>query len=111
MPQIMIKGTTPEMMDRICRPMIRQLSEIIGCPEDWLTLEYCPSQFYTAQGAAPHYPVVQVWWFERPAPVREATARAISRIFLQEGCPMVQVSFHLFEKEGYYEMKPEGRSE
>ena len=80
MPQIMIKGTTPEMMDRICRPMIRQLSEIIGCPEDWLTLEYCPSQFYTAQGAAPHYPVVQV-------------------------------SLHLFEKEGYYEMEPEGRSE
>lgn len=104
MPQIIFKGVTENTMKMLSGQMIPQLAKIIECPEDWITLELCPSIFFDKNGVTRHYPIVQVWWYNRPIEVEKEVTRLLSSMLLQAGYTTVQLSFHNFEEEHYYEI-------
>ena len=103
MPQIIVKGITEEQCAALSVKAAPQLAEICDCPSDWFVFDLVPSKFFTENGAVPHYPVVQVWWFSRPAEIQNKVAQLLHSIFTEMGFADNQISFHLFKECDYYE--------
>ena len=53
MPQITVKGLTGAQMKKLSTPLMRDLAEAIGCPEDWLIFELAESRFYAGGEQVP----------------------------------------------------------
>lgn len=66
MPQIIVKGVSASRMEKLASPMIETVSRLVECPEDWVTVELCESKFFTKEGLTEQYPIIQIWWDERP---------------------------------------------
>lgn len=105
MPQIIIKGISASRMEKLAAPAIEIVSRLVKCPEDWVTLELCESKFFVKEGLTEQYPILQIWWYERPQEVQDQVAKELSALFLKEGFFLVQISFHLFDKKDYYEFE------
>ncbi len=103
MPQITVKGLTDEEMKRISTPLIPQLAEAIGCPEDWLILELSHSTFYSQGQQVKGFPIVEVSWFDRTDEVRQKVAQIIRDTVLGQGYSLVQVIFTTLYQEKFYE--------
>ena len=72
MPQITVKGLTEAQMKKLSTPLMRDLAEAIGCPEDWLIFELAESRFYAGGEQVPGFPIVEVAWFDRPDELERA---------------------------------------
>ncbi len=105
MPQITIKGVTDAQMKKMSTPLIQQLAQAIGCPEDWLILELARSSFYSAGESVPGFPIVVVSWYDRPAEVRQQVAEIIRSQIMGEGYNLVQVMFNILDPEQFYEFE------
>lgn len=105
MPQIILKGIASHEAEKLAGPIIDTVSQTVECPKDWVTVELCESKFFNAQGLTAQYPILQVWWYERPLEIQNLLAEKLSNIFLKEGYPLVQLSFHLFQEKDYYEFE------
>ena len=105
MPQLIIKGVSAQQTQQLAPKMIEVVSRLVECPEDWVTVELCESKFFDKNGPTEQYPIIQIWWYQRPLPVQNQVARELSELFLKEGFPLVQVSFHLFAESDYYEFE------
>ena len=100
-----IKGVSAQQTQQLAPKMIEVVSRLVECPEDWVTVELCESKFFDKNGPTEQYPIIQIWWYQRPLPVQNQVARELSELFLKEGFPLVQVSFHLFAESDYYEFE------
>ena len=105
MPQLIIKGVSAQQTQQLAPKMIEVVSRLVERPEDWVTVELCESKFFDKNGPTEQYPIIQIWWYQRPLPVQNQVARELSELFLKEGFPLVQVSFHLFAESDYYEFE------
>ena len=105
MPQITVKGLTEAQMKKLSTPLMRDLAEAIGCPEDWLIFELAESRFYAGGEQVPGFPIVEVAWFDRPDEVRERVAARIRDAVLGEGYPLVQVIFTTLTPDRFYEFE------
>lgn len=105
MPQLIVKGIHEDKLQQLASQIIETVAQSVECPEDWVTLELCPSRFFVKDGPTEQYPILQIWWYSRPQEVQDALAQALSRLFLDQGYPFVQISFHVFEKKDYYEFE------
>lgn len=105
MPQLIIKGVSAQQTQQLAPKMIEVVSRLVECPEDWVTVELCESKFFDKNGPTEQYPIIQIWWYQRPLPAQNQVARELSELFLKEGFPLVQVSFHLFAESDYYEFE------
>ena len=103
MPQLIIKGLKPCEYQPFAKKVRPELSKIVGCPEDWFTFDYQLSALYTSEGAIESFPVIQIWWFERPKDVQDAAAAFLDATLKEKGYRGSQISFHLFREEDYYE--------
>ena len=103
MPQIIVKGATEEQVKALAIETAPKLGEIVDCPADWFVFDYMQSKFFDFSGEIKHWPVVQVWWFERPQEAQDAVAKTINDYFVGIGYPGTQISFHIFEYSAYYE--------
>lgn len=101
MPQIIVKGVSASRMEKLASPLIETVFRLVECPEDWVTVELCESKFFTKEGLTEQYPIIQIWWYERPQAVQDRVAKELSELFLKEGFSLVQISFHLFDKKDY----------
>ena len=105
MPQLILKGIRAEKVQQLAPQLIETISRLVDCPEDWVTVELCESKFYDKNGPTEQYPILQVWWYQRPLAVQNQVAKELSDILPAEGFAMVQVSFHLFAEMDYYEFE------
>lgn len=105
MPQITVKGLTGAQMKKLSTPLMHDLAEAIGCPEDWLIFELAESRFYAGGEQVPGFPIVEVAWFDRPDEVRERVAALIRDAVLGEGYPLVQVIFTTLTPDRFYEFE------
>ena len=103
MPQIIVKGVTEAEVKSLAVDTCKSLGEIVDCPSDWFVFDYIQSGFFDETGEIRHWPVVQVWWFERPQEVQDAVAKLLNDYFVQLGYPGSQISFHIFDYSAYYE--------
>lgn len=103
MPQIIVKGVKKEElapMSKFCAP---KLADICSCPADWFVFDHINSEFYDMDGATPHWPVIQVWWFSRPQEMQDDVAACLNNYVKSIGYSGSQISFHIFEYSAYYE--------
>ena len=106
MPQIIVKDVSVLRMAKLRFPSsLKPFFRLVECPEDWVTVELCESKFFTKEGLTEQYPIIQIWWYERPQAVQDRVAKELSELFLKEGFSLVQISFHLFDKKDYYEFE------
>ena len=103
MPQIIVKGVKEEEMKEISMNCAPVLAKLCDCPDDWFVFDYVQSKFYDVTGEIKHWPVVQVWWFERPQQVQDSFAECIENRMRKLGYPGSQISFHIFKESAYYE--------
>lgn len=103
MPQIIVKGIDEAQCAALSKKAAPKLAEICECPSDWFVFDLVPSIFFNQDGATAHYPVVQVWWFSRPADIQDRVAKLLHSLFEEMGYADNQISFHLFKECDYYE--------
>lgn len=103
MPQIIVKGVTEKEAKALAADTCKTLGEICGCPSDWFVFDHIQSKFFDETGEIKHWPVVQVWWFERPQDVQDSVAAELNGYFKKLGYPGSQISFHIFGYSSYYE--------
>ena len=103
MPQITVKGIKREEMPALAAKARPELAAMIGCPEDWLTFEWRNSSLFDSKGRPADFPVITVWWFERPLDIQDKVAGFLDMTVREMGYETSQISFHLFEERRYYE--------
>lgn len=103
MPQIIVKGISSRQAEKMSVDCCRKLGKICQCPSDWFVFDHTQSDFYDESGKISHWPVVQVWWFERPQEVQDSVARLLNDYFKGLGYTGSQISFHIFDYSSYYE--------
>ena len=103
MPQIIVKGITQEHCAELSVTSSAELANIIKCPSDCFVFDLIQSQFYDETSRIKPYPVVQVWWYERPVDIQSKVAEYLHSQFKKMGYCTSQISFHIFDNERYYE--------
>lgn len=56
MPQLIIKGIREDKLQQLAPQIIETVAQSVECPEDWVTLELCPSQFFVKDGPTEQVP-------------------------------------------------------
>lgn len=103
MPQIIIRGMKQDDIQAIHCGLVDELTQIIGCPRDYFTVE-APATVFFAEGVeGTVYPLVQVNWFDRGQAMRDSVATAIDRHIRKAGYDHVEVFFIPLAKDSYYE--------
>ena len=103
MPQIIIKGMELDKVKVISGALVDELTEIIGCPRDYFTIEAGGGIFIMDAQETKISPLVQVNWFDRGQDVQDKTAAAIYRHITGAGYPHVETFFVVLEEARYYE--------
>lgn len=103
MPQIKIRGIAVEQVQFISKELVHELQQVIGCPEEDLTLEWIPATTISNGHIVPGYPFVEVAWFDRGQEIQNRVAKSITRFIQKTGYENVDIMFTVFEKNRYYE--------
>lgn len=104
MPHIRIRGLQNEEVRGLSRTLLARCAEVVGCPEDWFTLEAAPTSFFFGGQEVKGGPIVECWWFHRPQVLCDRVAALITDVLrpLAEDRNVV-VIFVTMEKTAYYE--------
>lgn len=105
MPHLVIKGVPEERVLKISSSLISGLSEVIGCPEDWLIIEAAHSTFFGKGESIEQFPIVEVLWYRREREVQDRTAAFIGEQLKTLGYGTVQVIFTELDRELFYEFE------
>ncbi len=103
MPQIIIKGLNEKEVISLAKATSEKLANICECPSDWFVYDSVPSKFFSCEGEEIKHAVVAVHWFKREQAVQDKVAICLDTEIKNLGFETSQVSFSIFEKEGYYE--------
>lgn len=103
MPQIRFKGIKKEEVAQLSGVVIEEMSELMDTPKDWFQVEYDPVQVFLDGEESRGEPMVQVWWFKRGQEVQDKAATRLNEMVCELGYDYAVVSFHVFEKQDYYE--------
>lgn len=103
MPQIKVRGISPEKLCVMSKELIDELVQIVQCPRDYFELEYIQSLGIREGSIEAAYPFIEVAWFDRGQEVQDQVARIITKYVHQVGIPSVDIAFTYFEKRNYYE--------
>ena len=103
MPQIIVKGVKSREMPKMAVECSAKLADICQCPQDWFVFDHINSDFYDMNGKTEHWPVGQVWWFERPQEMQDEVAKCLNNYVKAIGYRGSQISFHIFGYSSYYE--------
>lgn len=103
MPQIIFRGVNIEDVKSISKNLLLDLQEIIGCPNDYLTIEVIDSTFIEDGEITKGYPFIQVGWFDRGQDIQDRVAKSITKYLNEVGYESCDVIFNVYSKTNYYE--------
>ena len=103
MPQIKVRGISPEKLCELSKDLIDELVEVVECPRDYFELEYIQSIAIREGNIEAAYPFIEVAWFDRGQEVQDDVAKIITKHVLSLGIPSLDLAFTTFEKRNYYE--------
>lgn len=104
MPHIRVRGMSPNQVKALSVNLAGELGNIIKTPPENFTIEYVPSQFFVDGQSDDGHPIIETFWFERPAEIRQQAADHLTkRVKLLLPQADVAVIFQALEKIGYYE--------
>lgn len=103
MPQIKVRGIDKEKILPINTKLINELTNIIGCPENYFTIEHIPSVFIKNGLIDNGYPFIEVAWFDRGQQIQDKVAQCITTFIHNIGYKDVDIFFTVFKENNYYE--------
>lgn len=103
MPQIKIRGVDPQEVCKISKKMVDTLTNMIGCPREYFTIECIHSTAIRDGEVVPVSPFVEVAWFDRGQEVQDLVAQEITCQLKSVGVESIDVAFLTFERHSYYE--------
>ncbi len=104
MPHLEIKNVKKEDFIAKVPALSKELTEIIGCPEDWITISYTEGTLTFVEGIDRTYDnvFVEIKWFARPDEMKQKVAQAIDKAFKADGRD-IMVNFVTLTKDSYLE--------
>ena len=103
MPQLIIRGMKKECIQAISKTMVDELTNIIGCPRDYFTIEFLETCFIKDGLEVTGSPLIQVNWFDRGQTIQDAAAQAIDRAVRSAGYEQIEIFFVVLNETKYYE--------
>jgi hypothetical protein len=102
MPQLLIRGITPEQVCEISEKLVAELADICECGTDNFMLECVHTTSVFGGKAVPSYPFIEVGWFERGQETRDQFAKAVAKHVMSLGIPEVEIAFTTYREDSYY---------
>ncbi len=104
MPHLVIRNVKKEDFTSKVKDLSKKLTEIIGCPEDWITISYVENTltYIAGEDMTDENVFVEVKWFERPQEMKDVVQKVINDTFAKEGRD-IMIIFSTLTKENYYE--------
>ncbi len=104
MPHLTIKNLKKEEFTSKVAKLSKELTDVIGCQEDWITISYVENTVTYVEGVDEtlNNVFVDVKWFPRPEEMKSKVAQILSDTFKSEGRD-VMVYFEILIKENYFE--------
>ncbi len=103
MPQIKVRGISPEKLCQIGENLIEELAQLIDCPKDHFELEYFQSLAIRGGSIEAAAPFVEIAWFDRGQELQDQAAKIITRYVHDLGFADIELAFTYFKRENYYE--------
>lgn len=103
MPQLIFKGVTPDIVQKLSIALPKKLADLSDTPVDYFTLE-CPQTQYFRDGKVhTMYPLVEVLQYDRGVTMEKQMAQCIADAVKAEGYDVCEVYFIHIGKDDYYE--------
>ncbi|MCR8642698.1 DUF1904 domain-containing protein [Paenibacillus sp. N1-5-1-14] len=102
MPQLIVRGVTPEQMCTISTPLVKELAELCECDNDNFMIECIHTTSVFGGNVVETYPFIEVAWFERGKEVRDKFADIVTKHVRSLDIPEVEVAFTVFQENSYY---------
>lgn len=103
MPQLVIRGMKKEHVQAISKTLVDELTNIVGCPSDYFTIEFVEACYIKDGLDVSGTPLIQVNWFDRGQAIQDAAAQAIDRQIRSAGYAQIEIFFVVLEETKYYE--------
>ncbi len=103
MPFLRFRAMDAQKVAKQSKPLVEELSEVLGTPSEYFTLEVIASTFVKDGAIVEGFPIVEVTWFDRGAEKQQLTANIITKHVAEMGYPEVDTVFMLIERSKYYE--------
>lgn len=104
MPHIRLRGLSVDHTQKINAPLVKELSEIIGSPEDHFTFELVKTEFFVQGKVVSGNPFVEVLWFPRDQKIKDGCAKVITEKIKALGPEQdITIVFIEVSKKDYYE--------
>ncbi|TDG00223.1 DUF1904 family protein [Paenibacillus piri] len=102
MPQLTIRGISPERISMISKSLVEELALICECGTDNFTLDCIQTvSLFNGEGVGT-YPFIEVAWFERGPETRDRVARSLTEHVRLAGVHELEIAFKVYSEDGYY---------
>ncbi len=104
MPHLVIRNVKKDDFTSKVKDLSKQLTEVIGCPEEWITISYVENTltYIAGEDMTEKNVFVEVKWFERPQEKKDQVSKIINNTFAKEGRD-IMIIYSILTKENYYE--------
>ncbi len=104
MPHLVFKNVEKEVFVSKVQEFSKKATEIIGCPEDWITINHDGNMltYVAGEEMTANNIFVEVSWFDRPKETKDKLAMLINDTFKKDNCD-IMITFKILTKETYYE--------
>ncbi len=104
MPHLMIRNIKKDDFTAKVKDLSKKLTEVIGCPEDWITISYVENTltYVAGEDKTNENVFIEIKWFERTKEMQDAVAKICDDTFKEEGRD-IMINFVILTKDRYYE--------
>ncbi len=104
MPHLVIRNVKKDDFTSKVKELSRKITEIVGCPEDWITISYVENTltYVAGEDMTEENVFVEVKWFDRPQEMKIEVQKVINDTFAKDGRD-IMIIFSILTKENYFE--------
>lgn len=102
MPQLKVRGIEPQKICKISKALVDELTEIVGCPRDYFTIECINTTSILDGEIVDTFPFIEVSWFDRGQEVQDNVAQVITKFIHELDIDEIEIAFTLFKENKYY---------
>lgn len=102
MPQLTLRGITPQQAAQASRILAPELAALLNCPEDYFTFDCLTVTSFLGGEPAATAPFIDLLWFDRGKALQDQTAVRITEAFRQVGVENLEICFRASARGDYY---------
>lgn len=103
MPQVRIKGITPENVKLISKEIADTISTLTGCPREHVDIDVMLVRTLRDSLEVETSPFIEIYWFDRGQEVTDKVAKALTQIIQNLNIKSVDIAFFILQRNLYYE--------